>query len=178
MHLNGTRCRVRPWRMDDAESVLRHANNINVARQLRDRFPHPYTRANAVAFLKAATNAPEPSNLAIDVNGEAVGAIGYVSGIDVERYSAEIGYWLGEPYWGRGIVTEALVLVTAHVFDAGNMLRLFALPFADNASSIRVLEKAGYVREARLRASSVKYGEPRDQMLYARINENWRGVNA
>lgn len=164
--------------MDDAESIVRHANNINVARQLRDRFPHPYTRANAVAFLKAATNAPEPSNLAIDVSGEAVGAIGYVAGIDVERYSAEIGYWLGEPYWGRGIVTEALVLVTTHVFAVGNMLRLFAVPFADNPSSIRVLEKAGYVREARLRASSVKYGEPRDQMLYARINENWRGVNA
>lgn len=164
--------------MDDAESIVRHANNINVARQLRDRFPHPYTRANAMAFLKAATNAPEPSNLAIDVSGEAVGAIGYVAGIDVERYSAEIGYWLGESHWGRGIVTEALVLVTTHVFAVGNMLRLFALPFADNVGSLRVLEKAGYVREARLRASSVKYGEPRDQMLYARVNEDWRGVNA
>jgi len=163
--------------MDDAESIVRQANNINVARQLRDRFPHPYTRANAMAFLKAATNAPEPSNLAIEVSGEAVGAIGYVSGMDVERYSAEIGYWLGESHWGRGIVTEALVLVTTHVFESGNMLRLFALPFADNLSSIRVLEKAGYVREARLRASSVKYGEPRDQVLYARINDNWRGVH-
>lgn len=164
--------------MDDAESIVRHANNINVARQLRDRFPHPYTRANAMAFLKAATNAPEPSNLAIDVSGEAVGAIGYVAGIDVERYSAEIGYWLGESHWGRGIVTEALVLVTTHVFAVGNMLRLFALPFADNVGSLRVLEKAGYVREARLRASSVKYGEPRDQMLYARVNQDWGGVNA
>ena len=178
MKLQGTRCTVRPWRMDDAESIVRHANNINVARQLRDRFPHPYTRANAMAFLKAATNAPEPSNLAIDVSGEAVGAIGYVAGIDVERYSAEIGYWLGESHWGRGIVTEALVLVTTHVFAVGNMLRLFALPFADNVGSLRVLEKAGYVREARLRASSVKYGEPRDQMLYARVNQDWGGVNA
>jgi RimJ/RimL family protein N-acetyltransferase len=177
LNLQGRRCNVRPWRMDDAESIVRQANNINVARQLRDRFPHPYTRANAMAFLKAATNAPEPSNLAIEVSGEAVGAIGYVSGMDVERYSAEIGYWLGESHWGRGIVTEALVLVTTHVFESGNMLRLFALPFADNLSSIRVLEKAGYVREARLRASSVKYGEPRDQMLYARINDNWRGVH-
>ena len=129
--------------MDDAESVARHANNINVARQLRDRFPHPYTRANANAFLKAATSAPEPSNLAIDVDGEAIGAVGYVAGIDVERFSAEIGYWLGESYWGRGIATEALLLVTEHVFDTLNMLRLFALPFADNAGSIRVLEKPG-----------------------------------
>jgi RimJ/RimL family protein N-acetyltransferase len=163
--------------MDDAESVVRHANNINVARQLRDRFPHPYTRANASAFLKAATSAPEPSNLAIDVSGEAVGAVGYVPGIDVERFSAEIGYWLGEPFWGRGIATEALLLVTDHVFDTLNMLRLFALPFADNAGSIRVLEKAGYVREAVLRSSSVKYGQPRDQLLYARVNTAWRGLS-
>jgi ribosomal-protein-alanine N-acetyltransferase len=164
--------------MEDAESVVRHANSINVARQLRDRFPHPYTRANASAFLKATLSAPEPSNLAIDVDGEAIGAIGYVPGVDVERFSAEIGYWLGESYWGRGIATEALQLVTAHVFDAFNMLRLFALPFADNAGSIRVLEKAGYVREAVLRSSSVKYGQPRDQLLYARVNGTWRGVTA
>jgi RimJ/RimL family protein N-acetyltransferase len=177
MKLQGDRCVVRPWRMDDAESVVRHANNINVARQLRDRFPHPYTRANASAFLKAATSAPEPSNLAIDVGGEAVGAVGYVPGVDVERFSAEIGYWLGEPFWGRGIATEALLLVTEHVFDTLNMLRLFALPFADNAGSIRVLEKAGYVREAVLRSSSVKYGQPRDQLLYARVNTAWRGAS-
>jgi RimJ/RimL family protein N-acetyltransferase len=176
LKLQGEQCSVRLWRMDDADSVVRHANNINVARQLRDRFPHPYTRANASAFLKAATSSPEPSNLAIDVGGEAIGAIGYVSGSDVERYSAEIGYWLGETYWGRGVATEALVLVTAHVFDSLNMLRLFALPFADNAGSIRVLEKAGYLREAVLRSSSVKYGQPRDQLLYARVNSAWRGV--
>lgn len=164
--------------MDDAESLVRHADNINVARQLRDRFPHPYARANASAFLKAATSAPEPSNLAIEVEDQAVGAIGYVSGIDVERYSAEIGYWLGEAYWGRGIASEALVLMTTYVFESMNMLRLFALPFADNAGSIRVLEKAGYVREAVLRSSSVKYGQPRDQLLYARVNDKWRGVSS
>ena len=158
MELRGTRCTVRPWRLADAEALIRHANNINVAQQLRDRFPHPYSKGNAHAFLKAATSAAEPSNLAIEVNGEAAGAIGYVAGIDVERYSAEIGYWLGEAYWNRGVVTEALVLVTAHVFASANLLRLFALPFADNAGSIRVLEKAGYVREGVLRSSSVKYG--------------------
>jgi [ribosomal protein S5]-alanine N-acetyltransferase len=176
MRLEGTRCIVRQWRMQDADALVRHADNINVARQLRDRFPHPYTRANASMFLKAATSAAEPSNLAIEVEGEAAGAIGYVPGIDVERYSAEIGYWLGESYWGRGIVTEALLLMTEHVFTTVNLLRLFALPFADNAASARVLEKAGFVREAILRSSSVKYGQPRDQALYARINIAWRGA--
>ena len=176
MQLTGTRCVVRPWRMEDAEAVVRHANNINVARQLRDRFPHPYTRSNAIGFLKAAVSSADPSNLAIEVNGEAAGGIGYVRGTDVERYSAEIGYWLGEQYWGQGIVSEALVLVTDHVFSVVNLLRLFALPFADNVGSIRVLEKAGYTREAILHSSSVKFGKPRDQALYARINPAWRGV--
>lgn len=176
MRLQGTRCIVRHWRMADAEALVRHADNVNVARQLRDRFPHPYTRANASIFLKAATSAAEPSNLAIEVEGEAAGAIGYVPGMDVERYSAEIGYWLGESYWGRGIASEALLLVTDYVFTTANLLRLFALPFADNLASARVLEKAGYVREAILRSSSVKYGQPRDQILYAKVNGNWRGV--
>jgi [ribosomal protein S5]-alanine N-acetyltransferase len=176
MELRGTRCTVRSWRLGDADALIRHANNVKVAQQLRDRFPHPYSKANAHAFLKAATSAAEPSNLAIEVNGEAAGAIGYVPGTDVERYSAEIGYWLGEAYWNRGVATEALMLVTAHVFDTANLLRMFALPFADNVGSIRVLEKAGYVREAVLRSSSVKYGIPRDQALYARVNPGWRGV--
>ncbi|MEN3338235.1 MAG: [ribosomal protein S5]-alanine N-acetyltransferase [Acidobacteriota bacterium] len=176
MRLEGALCAVRPWRMSDVDAVVRHANNVNVARQLRDRFPHPYSRANAQAFLKAAVSGPDPSNLAIEVDGEAAGAIGYVAGADVERYSAEIGYWLGEAYWGRGIATEALIMVTEHVFTAANVLRLFALPFADNRGSIRVLEKAGFVREAILKSSSVKFGIPRDQALYARVNPNWKGV--
>ena len=162
--------------MADAESLVRHANNINVAQQLRDRFPHPYTRANAHAFLKAATAVREPTNMAIEVNGECAGGIGHVAGTDVERYSAEIGYWLGEAYWNRGIVTEALVLLTDHLFANSSLLRLFALPFADNAGSIRVLEKAGYACEGILRSSSVKNGIPRDQALYAKVNTAWRGV--
>ena len=174
MRLEGTRCVVRPWHMTDAAALVRHANNMNVARQLRDRFPHPYSKADANAFIKGAVADADSSNLAIEVDGEAAGAIGYVIGTDVERYSAEIGYWLCEMHWGRGIATEALVLVTEHAFAVANLLRLFALPFADNAGSTRVLEKAGYVREAVLTSSSVKYGVPRDQALYARINRDWR----
>ena len=161
--------------MSDAEPLVRHADNLNVARQLRDRFPHPYTRRHAAAFLKHASSpGGEPANLAIDVGGEAVGGIGFVPGSDVERFSCEIGYWLSEDYWGRGIASEALSLVTAHLFEHLNMLRVFALPFADNTGSIRVLEKAGYVREATLRASSVKFGQPKDQALFAIVNRDWR----
>lgn len=174
MRLEGTRSVVRRWHTADAAGLVRHANNVNVARQLRDRFPHPYSKADANAFIQGAVSEADASNLAIEVDGEAAGAIGYVIGTDIERYSAEIGYWLGEMHWGRGIATEALVLVTEHAFAAANLLRLFALPFADNAGSIRVLEKAGYVREAVLTSSSVKYGVPCDQALYARINPAWR----
>jgi RimJ/RimL family protein N-acetyltransferase len=173
IRLQGERCCIRPWTHADAASLVEQANNRNVARNLRDRFPHPYTRQDAREFLNHAASTPDPSNLAIEVGGRAVGAIGYVPGTDVERFSAEVGYWLGEPYWGRGIATEALVLVTEHAFRDRNFLRLFALPFADNPASARVLEKAGYAREGRLRSSSVKFGVPKDQWMYARINPDW-----
>jgi ribosomal-protein-alanine N-acetyltransferase len=180
MVLKGQRCTVRAWRSSDVDALVRHANNLEVARQLRDRFPHPYTRADANAFLRHLISAPgavsveRPTNLAIEVDGEAGGGIGFVSGADVERFSAEIGYWLGEHYWGRGIVTEALTLVSDYAFHSFNLLRLFALPFAENGASARVLEKAGYVREGVLRSSSVKFGKPRDQYLYAKLNPAWR----
>lgn len=176
MLLEGRTCRIRLWRGADAASLVLHANNINVARQLRDRFPHPYTRSDAAAFLRHVAAAERPTTFAIEVDGDAAGGIGFVPGTDVERFSAEIGYWLGEAFWGRGVVTEALTIVTGFAFDEFNLLRLFALPFADNTASVRVLEKAGYVREARLRSSSVKYGEPRDQFLYARVSDRWRGI--
>ena len=171
--LQGERCRVREWLKTDAEALAAHANNSNVARNLRDRFPHPYTLRDARAFLRQAVAARDPTNLAIEADGVAIGAIGYVPGRDVERFSAEIGYWLGESFWGRGIVSEALQLVTEHAFERMNFLRLFALPFADNIASVRVLEKAGYVKEGLLRSSSVKFGEPRDQFMFARINPSW-----
>jgi ribosomal-protein-alanine N-acetyltransferase len=173
IRLTGERCLVRPWTHADAAALVEHANDLEVARHLRDRFPHPYTRQDARAFLQHAAASADPSNLAIEVEGRAVGAIGYVPGTDVERFSAEIGYWLGRSLWGQGIATEALRLVTAHAFDDRNFLRLFALPFADNPASARVLEKAGYTREGVLRSSSVKFGQPKDQWMYARVNPGW-----
>lgn len=175
MKLVGTRCTVRPWRMEDADAVVRHANNLNVARQLRDRFPHPYTRANANAFLKAAVTHADTSNLAIEVNGEAAGAIGYVRGMDVERYSAEIGYWLGEAYWNRGIATAVVRGFTDYAFEAFDLCRIYANVFAWNPASGRVLEKAGYQLEGRLRKSAVKDGQVLDGLLYATVRE-FRGV--
>jgi RimJ/RimL family protein N-acetyltransferase len=174
MRLEDATCVVRPWSSRDVESLIRHADNANVARQLRDRFPHPYTRANARAFLAQATAGGAGVFLAIEADGEAVGGIGWFRGGDVERFSAEVGYWLGEAYWGRGITTAALRLVSDYAFASDGLLRLFAVPFADNLASVRVLEKAGYQREGVLRSAAVKFGRPRDQLLYSRINPDWR----
>jgi RimJ/RimL family protein N-acetyltransferase len=176
MEIKGARATLRPWRPADAPSLAKHANNLNVARQLRDRFPHPYTKADARQFIQSVNGVQPVTLFAIVVDGEAVGGIGFTPGGDVERYSAEIGYWLAETHWGRGIAPEAIELVSEYAFTVCGMLRLFALPFADNAQSIRALEKAGYTREATLRSSSVKSGQIRDQALYALINDKWRGV--
>jgi RimJ/RimL family protein N-acetyltransferase len=104
---------------------------------------------------------------AISVNGEAVGGIGFQMMPDVERVSAEIGYWLGEAFWRRGIVTDALIGVTRYVIDTHGFTRVFAMPFASNLGSCRVLEKAGYVLEGRLRRSAIKDGRIIDQLQYA-----------
>jgi [ribosomal protein S5]-alanine N-acetyltransferase len=176
MELPGRLVTLRPWRQTDAPSLVKYANNPNVAQQLRDRFPHPYTAADARQFIQSVAQARPTTTFAITVADEAVGGTGFSPGADVERYSAEVGYWLGEPFWGRGLTVEAVRLLSGYAFDTCRMLRLFALPFADNAQSIRVLEKAGYTREAILCASSVKNGVIRDQALFALVNQNWRGI--
>lgn len=162
-----SRCTVRPWTNADAPSLHRHANNRNVSSQLRDRFPFPYELEHAHTFLGWLATQPSPTVWAIDVNGEAVGGIGIELHSDVERVSAEIGYWLGEELWGRGIATEALQAVTREAFTRYDLTRIYAVPFADHHASIRVLEKAGYVREGLMRHSAIKDGKVRDQALYA-----------
>ena len=167
MRLELTRCTIRPWANTDADSLHRHANNRNVSMHLRDRFPYPYEQEHALAFLSWLAQQPSPTVWAIEVNGEASGGIGLELHSDVERVSAEIGYWLGESLWGRGIATEALTAVTKEAFTRYELTRLYAVPFADHPASIRVLEKAGYVREGRMKQSAIKNGKIRDQFLYA-----------
>ena len=161
--------RVRPFRASDVPAIVRHANNRKIWLNLRDRFPHPYTKSDAQHFLRMVHSMEPVTFLAIDVDGEAAGSIGYVIQQDVERVSAEIGYWLGESFWGRGIATEAVTAVTGHAIEQHRLTRVFALPFASNAASCRVLEKAGYVLEARLRRSAIKDGVIQDQCQYTFI---------
>ena len=164
-------CVVRSWEADDVASLVAHANNRKIWLNLRDRFPHPYTKADGQKFIRAARDMRPETFFAIAVDGAAVGGIGFVLQSDVDRMSAEVGYWLGEKLWGRGITTEALAAVTRHAFDRHDITRLFALPFAYNTASCRVLEKAGYTLEARLRRSAIKDGAIVDQFQYACIRE-------
>ena len=167
MKLQLKRCEVRSWRLKDLKSLVEHANNRKIWVNLRDGFPHPYLRRDGREFLRRMHTARPETIFAIAVDGQAVGAIGFMARDDVERVSAEVGYWLGEPFWGRGIMTEALVAITDHAIRAHGLLRLYAVPFAWNVESCRVLEKAGYVFEARLRRSAIKDGRITDQMQYA-----------
>lgn len=167
MRLELSRCTVRGWTIADLDALVRHANNRHVSIHLRDRFPFPYERELGRKFLEWIVEQSSPSVWAIEVKGEATGGIGVELHSDVERVSAEIGYWLGEAAWGQGIVTEALQAVTAEAFRRFEITRLYALPFADNLASVRVLEKAGYTREGCLRQSAIKDGKIRDQLLYA-----------
>jgi RimJ/RimL family protein N-acetyltransferase len=164
-------CTVRSWRADDLDALVRHADNPAVARQLRDRFPSPYTRADAEAWLAIALAQNPEASFVIAVADELAGGIGLHLGQDIERVSAEVGYWLGEPFWGKGIATAALVHFSRHAFAAYGLTRIFAVPFADNHASRRVLEKAGFTFQCVLRRSAVKHGRVVDQALYDLVAE-------
>jgi RimJ/RimL family protein N-acetyltransferase len=169
MNLPLRTCTIRSWAPGDVPSLVEHANNREIWVNVRDRFPHPYTAHDGREFVRAARRMEPETFFAIAVDGLAVGGIGFVLQQDVERVSAEVGYWLGQAFWGRGIVTEALEHVTRYAIERHGLTRLFALPFAYNIGSCRVLEKAGYSLEARLRRSAIKDGRIVDQMQYAYV---------
>ncbi len=147
--------------------LVRLADNPKLAEQLRDAFPHPYTTDAARSWVAYANVHSPVTHLAIECDGVLVGGVGTIPGKDIERVSAEVGYWIGEPYWGRGLATAALIKLIDLIAARGEFTRLFALPFVDNQASRRVLEKAGFVLDAVLRRSAIKGGRIRDQALYS-----------
>jgi RimJ/RimL family protein N-acetyltransferase len=163
-------CLVRSLRTTDAESMAAHANDRRIWAQLRDRFPHPYSVADAEFFIDLINREDPCTTFAIVVDELCVGGIGLERQHDVHRLTAELGYWLGVDYWGRGIATEAISAVTKWAFDALSLKRVFAQPFADNRGSCRALEKAGFTLEGTLRHSAIKDGVLRDQVMYARLS--------
>ncbi len=167
MELKLKSCIVRNYRPGDELSLVHAANNRKLWRNLRDRFPHPYTMDDAVWWVQGASAGYPVTDFAIEVDGAAVGGVGFILRDDVYTGTAEIGYWLGEDYWGRGIVTEAVRAMTDYAFGAFRLHRIYAEVFEWNPASMRVLEKCGYEREGRLRKSVTKEGEIIDAFLYA-----------
>ena len=171
VELRSPECVVRSYRADDAASLAKHGNNRHIWENLRDRFPHPFTEAHGAAYIAYVLQDPDAASFAIDVGGLAVGGISLNFGADIERIGAEIGYWLGEEFWGRGITTAAIRLVTEYALHDRGLVRVFAVPFTTNVGSIRALEKVGYQREGIMRRSAIKDGTVRDQCLYAIVRE-------
>jgi [ribosomal protein S5]-alanine N-acetyltransferase len=167
LELTTSRCTLRSWQWSDLESLVHHANNRKIWINVRDRFPFPYTKDDAERWLAFARSSHPDTNFAIVVERKAVGGIGFALQEDVHRCSAEVGYWLGEEFWGRGITTAALQAITEYAFANFQICRLYASVFEWNQASCRVLEKAGFVCEGILKRSAVKDGKTIDQFLYA-----------
>jgi uncharacterized protein (TIGR00725 family) len=163
-------CIIRSWEWSDAEPLQRYANNRKIARNLHDVFPSPYTVRDARRWLAHALSASPETAFAIEVDGQSVGGIGFVLKQGHAARSVEVGYWLGEPYWGQGITTECVRAITAYIFENFPYIcRLYAQVFPWNQGSMRVLEKAGFTQECILRKAAMKAGEVIDLVQYSRI---------
>jgi [ribosomal protein S5]-alanine N-acetyltransferase len=166
MVLETNEFRLRPWRAGDEGSLVEHADNYQIWLNLRDSFPNPYTGRDAQAWVQLANTLPATLHLAIEIDGAACGGLGLLFQQDVHRRSAEIGYWLGQAYWNRGIMTAAVKMLSAYAFGHYDLCRLYGGIFAYNWASMRVLEKAGYALEAVHRQAVTKNGRTLDEYLY------------
>jgi RimJ/RimL family protein N-acetyltransferase len=162
-------CEIRNWLEKDIDSLAENANDKGIWDNLRDFFPHPYTLDDAQQWVVISNENQPLTEFAIAIDGYGVGGITLRLQSDVYRKSAEIGYWLGRKYWNKGIMTEAIAAVTDHGFEIFDLFRVFAVPFESNAASIKVLEKAGYELEGKMKRSAIKEDRIVDQLLYAKV---------
>lgn len=158
---------LRPLTENDLNNLVRHANNAKIADNLTNKFPHPYGEKDGRNFIDFVKTSEPPHVLAIDIEGELVGAIGVHPQDDIMCKNAEMGYWLAEPYWGKGIITEAIKRMVNYGFVNFSVNRIFARPFGSNKGSQRVLEKAGFVLEGRFAKTVYKNGRYEDELIYA-----------
>lgn len=157
--------KLRPWTRSDIESVTRHANNINILKYMTDGFPNSNDKWKS--FIEFAIQDKSILYLAIEVDGQAVGGIGVSPKKDVMRKNAELGYWLSEDYWGQGIMTRAIREIVTIAFAKFDINRIYATPYETNYASHRILEKVGFVLEARFEKVVFKNGELLDELIYA-----------
>jgi len=170
MELESGNIKLRALQLTDAKRLAELANNEKISRNLRDGFPNPYTQADAENFLEKFTDQDPVTYFGIEYNGEHVGNISLVSGQDIYRKSAEIGYFIGESYWNKGIVTTAVNMITEYGFKQLGIIRIHTGVFEYNSASMRVLEKCGFTKDGVFRKSVFKQNKIWDEVRYSKIN--------
>lgn len=161
------RIKLRTWKQEDLAYLVKNANNPKIADRLTDAFPSPYTLEKGQEFLDRVMNQDPCEILAIDLNGKVIGNIGIHPQNDVSRLNAELGYFIGETYWGNGYAVEAIKLMIEYAFEHFPINRIFARPFGSNLASQKVLEKAGFVLDARIEGILIKNGQIEDELIYS-----------
>jgi ribosomal-protein-alanine N-acetyltransferase len=158
---------LRPWHLDDVNDLVDLANNKNIAQFMADVFPHPYTIENGKTFIAFATSNPHSIIFAIIIDGKPVGSIGLHLQTDILRKNAEIGYWLGEQHWGKGIITQAIPQMIDYGFNNMDIVRIFARIMGNNKASQKVVEKCGFILEGKYEKTIFKNNELLDELIYA-----------
>lgn len=159
---------IRPYELSDIERLALLANNINIAKFLTGRFPHPYTTEHAKSFIETFQKDIPTKVFAITLNGELIGGTGIHLQEDIFINNAEIGYWIGEDYWGKGYMVEAVKLISDYAFNTFPITRIYARVFGNNLRSMHVLEKAGFKLEAKFEKTLLKNGEILDEYIFAK----------
>lgn len=167
-------CSLRKWRMEDAKALAKTISNKRVQDNLRDGIPYPYTVKDGEEFIASMLSADEDTTyaFAITTGGRVVGSISVVWCGNIHFRTAELGYYIGEEYWGKGIGTDAIKQICRYIFEETDIIRIFAEPFSYNIPSCRALEKAGFQLEGTLRKNAVKNGKILDMKMYALVKEN------
>lgn len=162
-------CKIRKWKLSDAKDLAIALSNRKVQDNLRDGLPYPYTEQNGKDYISDMLSANEDDTFAfaITADNKVVGSIGVFRQRNIHRQTAELGYYVAEEYWGKGIMTEAVKQICECVFDKSDIIRIYAEPFAYNIASCRVLEKAGFQYEGTLRSNAVKNGKVIDMKMYS-----------
>ena len=167
------KCRIRKWELSDAKDLAAALSNRKVQDNLRDGLPYPYTEQDGKEFISAMLSADENETFAfaITVNNMVIGSIGIFRQGNIHRQTAELGYYIAEEYWGKGIMTEAVKQICEYVFANSDIVRIYAEPFAYNIASCRVLEKVGFQYEGTLRSNAMKNGKVIDMKMYSLLKE-------
>ena len=167
------KCRIRKWKLSDAKDLAAALSNKKVQDNLRDGLPYPYTEQDGKEFISAMLSADENETFAfaIIVDDMVIGSIGIFRQGNIHRQTAELGYYIAEEYWGKGIMAEAVKQICEYVFGNSDIIRIYAEPFAYNIASCRVLEKAGFQYEGTLRSNAVKNSKVIDMKMYSLLKE-------